>query len=319
MAGKSIGTPGSQAGYAVGRDSPPSNPARGSVGAAPGLPGSAGDTGTMGVPGGVQARGTGSPASRGVPGRPGAAPSAAEAPARGSDPGVAGVPGGLAARGGLTGAPVAGPRSDPRDAGVMGVPGGLQARGTSLAQKAAGDFANTAYGKANPAEMAAMMGAAVQRGFSGMLTSPAFSPRQNDFLSKISPAVMEAAVRTGISPSVIGAMAALESAWGTKAPQNNLFGVKATASWKGPTQTFNTKEQVGPNLAPTTGRFRSYSSWRDSIADFANLMGIGRYAGVPGATTAQAQADAIARAGYATDRNYGNKVGGIAGRIGRDR
>lgn len=295
--------------------------------AAPGLPGSAGDIGVGGVPGGVSARGTNS-TNRGAPSRPGVAAGPSNAGyadagsrfgrstglvGRQSDPGVAGVPGGVQGRG-MAAQP--GPRSDTRDPGMAGVPGGLQARGTSLAQKLAGDFARTAYGMANPAEVAALTAAAVTRGFSGMLTSPAFSPKQNAFMAKIAPAVMEAAVATGISPTVIGAMAALESAWGMRAPMNNLFGIKATKGWKGPTQSFMTKEQVGDQLAPMTDRFRAYSSWRDSIADFARLMGLSRYSAVNDAMTAQEQARAIARAGYATDRAYADKVGGIASRMG---
>jgi hypothetical protein len=238
MAGKSIGTPGSQAGYAVGRDSPPSNPARGSVGAAPGLPGSAGDTGTMGVPGGLQARGTGSPASRGVPGRPGAAPSSADAPARGSDPGVAGVPGGLAARGGLTGAPVAGPRSDPRDAGVMGIAGGLAARGTTQAQALAKSAMDSSWGQASPTMAANLMARAVK----GQL-GPAAT------------AALAAAQSTGFSP---GAMMAAVSA---TSPQANL---NFTKGWQAQNMDPRVQEKMN-ELAKILGinDFSIVSGWRD--------------------------------------------------------
>jgi hypothetical protein len=153
MAGKSIGTPGSQAGYAVGRDSPPSNPAKGPdrAPAAPGLPGSAGDTGTMGVPGGVQARGTGSPASRGVPGRPGTGLSVGGYADAGSRFGAnTGLVGGYRGSG------------DIGDPGVQGVQGGLAGRGSTQAQALAKSAMDSSWGQASPTQAGKLMARAVK-------------------------------------------------------------------------------------------------------------------------------------------------------------
>jgi flagellum-specific peptidoglycan hydrolase FlgJ len=270
-----------------------------------------GDPGVAGVPGGVQGRGIVGGFSRDrapdTPGLPGSA----------GDIGVAGVPGGVQGRGTTANRGVPGPRSDPRDAGVMGISGGLVGRGTTVGQQTANAFAGSKMGLSDPAFAASVQKAAVQKGISAALNSPNFTKTQNDFLSKISPDVFSVAQKYGLDPRMVAAQAALESAWGTRAPNNNLFGVKAGKSWAGATSKQKTKEQVGDRLVSTTASFRAYPSFKESLQDYGALLGTSRYANVRNSSDLASALAALGRSGYATDRNYAGKVGGIANRMGR--
>lgn len=63
-----------------------------------------------------------------------------------------------------------------------------------------------------------------------------------DFVKKLYPYALAAQKATGIPAAVILSFAAIESAWGKKAPKNNFFGIKAGSQWKGETQLLKTFE-----------------------------------------------------------------------------
>jgi flagellar protein FlgJ len=115
--------------------------------------------------------------------------------------------------------------------------------------------------------------------------------------------------RTGIPASLTLAQAALESGWGARAPGFNLFGIKADASWQGPTTSFKTTEHVnGADVHPVL-KFRAYASWLDSMVDHARfILANPRYAPCFKETTGAGWARAIAAAGYATDPDYASKL-----------
>ena len=50
---------------------------------------------------------------------------------------------------------------------------------------------------------------------------------------EIRPALVEAGRQLGVSPRILLAHAALETGWGRSVVGNNLFGIKASASWQG--------------------------------------------------------------------------------------
>jgi len=90
---------------------------------------------------------------------------------------------------------------------------------------------------------------------------------------------------------------------------NNLYGIKATKSWKGDTITLPTTEVVNGKKITVTATFRKYPTIEDSFKDYIKFLQENpRYkkAGVFSATTWQQQAAALQRAGYATDPNYSN-------------
>lgn len=111
----------------------------------------------------------------------------------------------------------------------------------------------------------------------------------------------------GCSSEAIVAQAALESAWGASAIGNNLFGIKADASWKGARRTVRTREVYNGQNVMVDDVFRDYPNFAASIADhFAFLKNNSRYekAGVFNAGSDQAYFEALQRAGYATDPHY---------------
>lgn len=114
---------------------------------------------------------------------------------------------------------------------------------------------------------------------------------------------------TGVPASITLGQAALESGWGKKCPGNNLFGIKADRSWKGPTVDFTTREHINGKDIVIVDTFRAYPSWLDSMVDHAQfLVKNRRYAGCFKETTSDGWARAVAAAGYATDPDYAGEL-----------
>lgn len=129
------------------------------------------------------------------------------------------------------------------------------------------------------------------------------------FIAAIAPAAQACAKRTGVPASVTVAQAALESSWGRRAPGMNLFGIKADASWRGPVTSQVTHEVVDGETITITARFRAYSDWQGSINDHAAfLTGNPRYRPAFAFKDGPSFARAIAKAGYATDPLYADKL-----------
>lgn len=137
------------------------------------------------------------------------------------------------------------------------------------------------------------------------------------FLEKMLPHAREAERQTGVPASFILGQAALESGWGKGEIRNsdgsnsfNLFGIKATRGWRGATTQVTTTEFEGSQAVRQKAAFRSYGSYTEAFADYARMLaGSPRYAGVVrNATTAEAFAGGMQRAGYATDPQYAAKL-----------
>ena len=137
------------------------------------------------------------------------------------------------------------------------------------------------------------------------------------FLRDMLPHAKEAERRTGVPASFILGQAALESGWGKGEVKNadgsssfNLFGIKATAGWSGATTSVTTTEYTGGQPAKQKAAFRSYGSYADAFTDYARMLtGSPRYANVVRtASTAEAFAGGMQRAGYATDPQYATKL-----------
>ncbi len=116
------------------------------------------------------------------------------------------------------------------------------------------------------------------------------------------------------------AQAAHETGWGKQSIRMadgsnsfNLFGIKAGADWKGASTQVVTTEYVDGLPKKLTQRFRAYSSYDESFADYARLMQTSpRYHKVLAhADSAQAFAQGLQHAGYASDPAYADKLGRI--------
>lgn len=132
------------------------------------------------------------------------------------------------------------------------------------------------------------------------------------FIGMLAQAAQDCQRRTGIPASITLAQAALESAWGARAIGNNLFGIKADASWDGPTVDVPTHEVIHGKRIAITDKFRKYTSYAESMVDHAQfLLKNDRYATCFKETTGMGWARALQDAGYATDPDYAKKLQSI--------
>jgi flagellar protein FlgJ len=155
-------------------------------------------------------------------------------------------------------------------------------------------------------------------GLSGTLGAQGAKPASAaDFVRQHAVTAQRAAAETGIPAEFMISQAALETGWGRReilhadgSSSHNLFGIKATASWKGPVAEVATTEYVDGQPQKVTARFRAYSSYAESFADYARLMKTSpRYAPVIAqGGTVSGFAQNLQRAGYATDPAYADKL-----------
>ena len=117
--------------------------------------------------------------------------------------------------------------------------------------------------------------------------------------------------------------AALESGWGQREikhpdgrTSHNLFGIKAGAGWKGQVVHVLTTEYEDGVAKKVTQPFRAYSSYEESFADYARLIGNSpRYETVAQARNEVEAARRIQNSGYATDPQYAQKLIGIMNQL----
>jgi flagellum-specific peptidoglycan hydrolase FlgJ len=136
--------------------------------------------------------------------------------------------------------------------------------------------------------------------------------KAHDFISLIGSAAKASAKLSSVPASFTVAQAALESAWGESllARQGkNLFGVKADSSWQGDVLTINTREFLHGTWVRVPARWRKYKDWQTCMDDHAAFLHQNRrYAACFQCTSGDAFARAVAKAGYATDQDYADKV-----------
>jgi flagellar protein FlgJ len=142
-------------------------------------------------------------------------------------------------------------------------------------------------------------------------------PRQAGFVDQHSDAAAAVARESGIPASFMIGQAGHETGWGRSeirhadgTPSHNLFGIKATDSWKGKVAEITTTEYVNGEARKVTAKFRAYDSYADSFRDYARLLGNSpRYEGVMDQLgSVQGFATGLQKAGYATDPNYAGKL-----------
>jgi peptidoglycan hydrolase FlgJ len=148
--------------------------------------------------------------------------------------------------------------------------------------------------------------------------NPNLSRQAEQFVAQVLPTIRRAAAALGVNPVGMLAQAALETGWGQRMPRTadgtpslNLFGVKAGEEWAGARAVADTVEFSRDGVASQRRTaFRAYGSIEESVSDFAKLLaGSPRYRDVVAAGgDAQAYIDGIARSGYATDPEYGDKL-----------
>lgn len=135
------------------------------------------------------------------------------------------------------------------------------------------------------------------------------------FLNKITGNVLNCWNKHKILPSVIIAQAILESGWGSSLlsqKANNLFGIKANATWNGDKYLITTSEYVNGKKIYIDAYFRKYKSWDESIVDHSLFLNQNsRYKKIIGNTNYKDVCKLLQSCGYATDINYANKLIGV--------
>lgn len=143
------------------------------------------------------------------------------------------------------------------------------------------------------------------------------SEEQTKFIEKLWQPAMAAQRETGVPAAFIVGQAALETGWGKheiRKPDGsagyNLFGIKANASWRGESSAARTTEFVDGKAVKVTENFRTYSSYADSVRDWAQLMVRSpRYSAViRDRQTVDGFTQGLQKAGYATDPEYAAKL-----------
>ena len=151
-------------------------------------------------------------------------------------------------------------------------------------------------------------------------TGANLSEQACDFVQQVLPTIRQAAAAVGVNPLGMLAQAALETGWGQRMPRTadgnsslNLFGVKAGSDWGGARAVADTVEISGGVAKQTRTAFRAYGSIEESVGDFARLLTSSpRYReAVAAGGSARAYVQSIAKAGYATDPEYANKLNDV--------
>jgi len=186
-----------------------------------------------------------------------------------------------------------------------------------------GAAAKAAFGSRSPATAAGATGSAPATARAPASGSASSADRAS-FISQVWPQAEHAGQQLGVHPVSLIAQAALETNWGRNIPRsasgassNNLFGVKAGASWNGGSITAGTQEFQGGAARETSAAFRAYASPAESFEDYAALLQTNpRFSGALGSGTSVASfAAALQRGGYATDPDYAHKVTAVAGQV----
>lgn len=141
---------------------------------------------------------------------------------------------------------------------------------------------------------------------------------QEDFVNKLMPYALKAVEGQGFNPLVLVAQAALETGWGRHVPSgNNFYGIKADASWRGDKQDLSSPEFEQESFVSRVSSFRSYAGVLDSMKDYIDFIkGNPRYERAVGRSfDTDGYFDEIARAGYATDPAYADKLKNISRKI----
>jgi peptidoglycan hydrolase FlgJ len=154
------------------------------------------------------------------------------------------------------------------------------------------------------------------------LVPPANTARTG-FAQRFAPHAEAASAATGLPARFMLAQAALESGWGKReilnadgSPSHNLFGIKAGRGWNGKVAEVMTTEYIDGVAHKRLEKFRAYDSYAEAFGDYARMLSSSpRYREVVAATDGHGFADALQRAGYATDPLYAQKLKGVLAKV----
>jgi flagellum-specific peptidoglycan hydrolase FlgJ len=131
------------------------------------------------------------------------------------------------------------------------------------------------------------------------------------FLDMAGPSAREVAKKWKVPASVLLAQAALESGWGQHVKGNAYFGIKGKKGTTGGV-TFGTTEFVDGKQVSINDTFRGYNNFAEAAEDYGKFLSENARYQVALLHTNDPMrfVDEIARAGYATDPLYAQKLKG---------
>lgn len=131
----------------------------------------------------------------------------------------------------------------------------------------------------------------------------------NQFVNKIVAEAKKIKIKYRIPASILIAQAALESGWGRSVKDNAYFGIK-THSSKGASTVFTTTEVINSKKVTIKDSFRAYENFGEAAEDYGIFLTTQpRYKPAFAHTKDPLKfADALQRAGYATDPAYAKKL-----------
>lgn len=137
-----------------------------------------------------------------------------------------------------------------------------------------------------------------------------------EFVSGVWPLAQQAAAEIGVQPEVLVAQAALETGWGKfiiedqQGSSFNLFNIKADNRWSGDYVSKNVLEYRDGVAIREQSRFRAYSDYQQSFADYVLFLQSNPRYSEALANTADANkfVEKLHQAGYATDPAYADKI-----------
>jgi peptidoglycan hydrolase FlgJ len=211
-----------------------------------------------------------------------------------------------------------------------GLPGTTQGTsGTSASSGSSGSTGSSGAAAGASVTVDSAAGGGTTRASSSAAATPSTSTasscpgtaQQLQFAQSLWPEAQQAARQLGVSPVSLIAQAALETNWGRSMPRtaggstsNNLFGIKAGASWGGSSVQNTTQEYDSGTATAVKAQFRSYSSAGQCFQDYVSLLQSNpRYASALGTgADTQAFATGLQSGGYATDPAYAGKLSAVA-------
>lgn len=142
---------------------------------------------------------------------------------------------------------------------------------------------------------------------------------KEQFIADLYPAARKIGQETGMSWELTLAQAARETGWGEKVlpGTHNIFSIKADAGWQGDSKEFRVPEFINGKWVQQDASFRAYPSIEDALGDRVGFLRDNpRYAGAglfdEGTRgNLEREAEALQRAGYATDPQYVRQLAAI--------
>ncbi|MEX2975915.1 glycoside hydrolase family 73 protein [Serratia fonticola] len=132
------------------------------------------------------------------------------------------------------------------------------------------------------------------------------------FIDQALPAAQKAQQDWGIPVSVTLAQSAQETGWGKSVKNNAYFGIKGVSP-TGKSGVFNTTEVIDGKVISISDKFRAYNDFAESADDYGRFLNKNpRYAeALKHKDDPFMFSKEVAKAGYATDPKYADKIASI--------